>query len=229
MDKQNRQNRFQITRYVLILGVCLLAATVPFFNAGPKANSGEVVHEIEPPDPLALNHEALTKAFLFLPESTVKQKKKISINNKALSRLRGKEAEQLLHPMIHEVASQYDVDPSLIKAIIWAESSFNPSAVSKRGAVGLMQLMPATARSLGMKNIRDPESNIYCGVRYFKQLMVQFNGDPKLALAAYNAGSDKVVQYNGIPPFEDTRYYIKKVFRYYHRYKGRELQKKDRF
>lgn len=207
-------------RYVLMSGACLLVATVPFFNLGPSVNPGDMAHEPELPNPLALGQDVLKEALLVLPATTAKQKEKASIDNSALASLRGKAAEKLLHPVIHEVAGQYDVDPSLIKAIIWAESSFNPSAVSKRGAVGLMQLMPATARSLGIKDIRDPESNIDCGVRYFKQLMVQFNGDARLALAAYNAGSNRVLQYNGVPPFQATRHYIKNVFKYYDRYKG---------
>ena len=133
--------------------------------------------------------------------------------------VRGKAAEEIYHPVIMEAANQHNIDPALIKAIIWAESSFNPSAVSNKGALGLMQLMPSTARSLGIKNPLDPESNIDAGVRYFKQLMVTFNGDAKLALAAYNAGSPRVLQYNGVPPFEATQYYIKKVFRLYEGYK----------
>jgi soluble lytic murein transglycosylase-like protein len=208
-------------RYVLISSACLLVAAMPLLHLGHPANLGDMPREPQPPDPLALENEALEKALLSMPDTLAKEKEKVSINHAALASLKGKEAEQILHPVIHEVASQYDVDPSLIKAIIWAESSFNPKAVSKRGAMGLMQLMPATARSLGLgiKDIKDPQSNIDCGVRYFKQLMVQFDGDARLALAAYNAGSHKVVQYKGVPPYEATRYYIKKVFRYYNQYK----------
>ena len=132
---------------------------------------------------------------------------------------RGKAAEEILHPIITEVATEHEIDPDLIKAIIWAESSFNPNAISNKGAQGLMQLMPATARSLGVEDSMNPESNIDGGVRYFKQLMVQFDGDEKLALAAYNAGSRKVREYNGIPPFESTQFYVKKVFEYYQEFK----------
>ena len=83
-----------------------------------------------------------------------------------------------------------------------------------------MQLMPATAKALGVKDIFNPEHNIHGGVKYFRQLLDRFNGDTRLALAAYNAGSRKVRQYHGIPPFETTRYYIKRVFSYYNRYKA---------
>ena len=136
-----------------------------------------------------------------------------------LASVRGKEAERLFQPLIISVANTHKVDPALINSIIWAESSFNPRAISKKGAVGLMQLMPSTAESLGIEDSLNPESNINGGVRYFKKLLKKFNGDHELALAAYNAGSRKVLEYNGVPPFEATRYYIEKVFMYYEGYK----------
>jgi hypothetical protein len=132
--------------------------------------------------------------------------------------LSGKMTERLLDPIIHEAASRYEVDPNLVKAIIMAESSYNPKAVSKKGAKGLMQLMPKTAKALGVKDSFNPEHNINGGVKYFRQLLNQFNGDVKLALAAYNAGSRKVKKYNGIPPFKTTRYYVKKVIEYHRLY-----------
>jgi len=100
------------------------------------------------------------------------------------------------------------------------ESSNNPRAVSGKGARGLMQLMPATAKALGVEDSFNPEHNIYGGVRYFRQLLDKFDGDTKVALAAYNAGSRKVRQYQGIPPFKATHYYINKVLSYYNRYKA---------
>ena len=127
--------------------------------------------------------------------------------------------DERFNPIIREVADHHDMDPALIKAIIMAESGHNPRAVSKRGAKGLMQLMPITAKSLGVEDVFDPEHNIKAGVVYFKKLLNQFDGDVKLALAAYNAGSRKVRKYKGIPPFRATRIYIRKVFRYYEEYK----------
>ncbi|MCD6224380.1 MAG: lytic transglycosylase domain-containing protein, partial [Deltaproteobacteria bacterium] len=99
------------------------------------------------------------------------------------------------------------------------ESGYNPKALSKKGARGLMQLMPRTAKWLGVVDSFNPEHNINGGVRYLKQLLKQFDGDVELALAAYNAGSRNVRQYNGVPPFKATKFYITKVFKYYDIYK----------
>jgi hypothetical protein len=116
---------------------------------------------------------------------------------------------------IMQAAQTYQVDPTLIRAIIMAESSYNPKAVSHRGAQGLMQLMPTTAKWLGIEDSFDPAMNIDGGVRYFRSLLDRFDGDVKLALAAYNAGSRYVRKYGGVPPFKATRIYIKKVLRYH--------------
>jgi len=124
--------------------------------------------------------------------------------------------------IIRDVGRRHDVEPAMIKAIIMAESSYNPRAVSHRGAAGLMQLMPATAESMGVKDRFDPAHNIDGGVRYFKKMLLRFDGDTRLALAAYNAGARKVRQHNGIPPYKTTRSYIAKVFQYYERYKDLE-------
>ena len=118
------------------------------------------------------------------------------------------------HGHILRASQEYEVDIALIRAIIMAESSNNPRAVSHRGAKGLMQLMPITAKSLGVEDAFDPAGNIDGGVRYFRQLLDRFNGDVKLALAAYNAGSRYVRKYGGVPPFKATRLYIKKVLKY---------------
>jgi soluble lytic murein transglycosylase-like protein len=130
-----------------------------------------------------------------------------------------KKKDELFHLIIDEVAYHHEVDPALVKAIIMAESSYDPKAISKKGAKGLMQLMPLTAESFGVEDAFDPTNNIRAGVAYFRKLLNQFNGDERLALAAYNAGSKKVRQYKGVPPFEATQLYIKKVFAYYETYK----------
>jgi len=116
------------------------------------------------------------------------------------------------HAIIEQAGRRHGVEAALIQAIIMAESSYNPRAVSNRGAAGLMQLMPATADSLGVKDRFDPEHNINGGVRYFKLQLERFDGDTRLALAAYNAGARKVRQYNGIPPFKATRSFLPGFF-----------------
>jgi hypothetical protein len=128
--------------------------------------------------------------------------------------------EGLFHPIILEAADRYEVDLALIKAIIMVESNYNPNAISRSGARGLMQLMPRTAEALGVGDSFNPKHNINAGVRYFRKLLDQFDGNVKLALAAYNAGSRKVKKYNGIPPFKATHRYIKRVFEYHQYYKN---------
>jgi len=132
----------------------------------------------------------------------------------------------LYRPIIRRVAARYAVDPALVQAIIMAESAYDPRAVSRRGALGLMQLMPATAESLGVTDSFDPEHNIAAGVRYFRHLMDRCDGDATLALAAYNAGLRKVRLHRGVPPIKATRRYVRKVMAYYQCYRrlgqGRE-------
>ena len=132
---------------------------------------------------------------------------------------RFKERERLFHRIITKVSKRYQVDPALVKAIILAESEYNPHAISRKGAKGLMQLMPGTARVLGVEDIFDPEHNIKGGVRHIKGLLKMFEGDVRLAIAAYNAGSIRVRRYKGIPPFKATIRYVRNVSRYYEIYK----------
>jgi soluble lytic murein transglycosylase-like protein len=116
---------------------------------------------------------------------------------------------------IHEAAGRYDVDADLIQAIIMVESQFNPGAKSKKGAKGLMQLMPVTADALDVANIYNPEENVNAGVRHFRWLLDRFDGDLRRALAAYNAGVQNVLRYNGVPPYPETQAYVSKVLEYY--------------
>ena len=118
------------------------------------------------------------------------------------------------HQHIIKASQAYQVEVALIKAVIMAESGYNPNAVSRRGAQGLMQLMPSTAKWLGVNNAFDPALNIDAGVRYLRRLLDRFDGDVQLALAAYNAGSRYVRKYGGVPPFKATHIYIKKVMKY---------------
>ncbi|TGL41545.1 lytic transglycosylase domain-containing protein [Leptospira perdikensis] len=115
---------------------------------------------------------------------------------------------------IESIAKSQGMDPNLVKAMVKAESNFKPKAVSPKGAMGLMQLMPETAESLGVSDPFDPEDNIGGGVKFLKGLMKEFK-DPEKAIAAYNAGPGAVKRYKGIPPYEETQKYVNKVKRYY--------------
>lgn len=117
--------------------------------------------------------------------------------------------------MIAGTASRHQVDPKLVRAIVRVESNFNPYAVSPRGARGLMQLIPATARRFGVSNVFDPGANLDGGVRYLKYLMNLYGGDVKLSLAAYNAGENAVADHNGIPPYRETQDYLRKISEIY--------------
>jgi soluble lytic murein transglycosylase len=116
---------------------------------------------------------------------------------------------------VNVAAKEANLDPRLVRAIIYVESAENPKAVSSKGAMGLMQLMPATAKSLGVKEPFHPNQNVKGGVRYFSKLMDKFDGNVRLALAAYNAGPGAVEKYGGIPPYPETRDYVRKVMEVY--------------
>jgi len=117
--------------------------------------------------------------------------------------------------LIAQLSRKYGVDFHLVKAIIRAESGFNPYAISRKGARGLMQLMPETAQRMNVSNIFDPKDNIEGGIRYLKYLFSLFNNDLRLSLAAYNAGENIVAQVKGIPPYRETVDYVKKVLAFY--------------
>tara|TARA_R110000782_G_scaffold15189_5_gene44572 strand:+ start:5275 stop:5883 length:609 start_codon:yes stop_codon:yes gene_type:complete len=124
-------------------------------------------------------------------------------------------------PTIRSVAKIYKLPHTLVHAVITAESSYNPNAISRAGAVGLMQLMPETAKQYGVSNRRDPKQNIYGGSRYLRYLLKLFKNDLSLALAAYNAGEGTVKRYgNKIPPYKETRNYVNKVIKYYKKYRS---------
>jgi soluble lytic murein transglycosylase-like protein len=122
--------------------------------------------------------------------------------------------------IIKQASSRFRLDPSLIKAVIKAESDFDHQATSHKGAQGLMQLMPDTAVEMEVGDPYNPEENIFGGARYLSQLLQRFKNDMRLALAAYNAGPEKVEAYNGVPPYSETRTFIKRVLNFYEQYRS---------
>jgi hypothetical protein len=183
---------------VLILLVLSLTFTVAYADTYKYVDEGGVITLSDMPPPSS------AREMISHVEKT-----------RVTKRTRADYSEHYYNYLIRNKAYKYNVDPSLIEAIISVESNFNSRAVSSKGAMGLMQLMPSTAKAMGVYNPFDPEDNIEAGVRYLKYLLKRFNGDLRLALAAYNAGPTLVNQYGTVPPFKETVQYLKKIFSLY--------------
>lgn len=133
----------------------------------------------------------------------------------------GKKVEnEEINNLIEEYAAKNNLDKDFVKSVVRHESGFNVNATSKCGAMGLMQLMPATAQGLGVTNAYDAEQNIAGGTKYLKGLMDRFDNNKELALAAYNAGPNAVKKYGGVPPYKETQNYVKNIMKTYNDYKG---------
>src|SRR6202162_3970930 len=128
-------------------------------------------------------------------------------------------SSQSVNEVVNTVSGRHHLDPDLINSVIHAESGFNPRAVSRKGARGLMQLMPQTATKLGVSNSFDPQANVEGGTRYLSELLQRYNFDVIKALAAYNAGPQRVEQYRGVPPYYETRAYVARIVRDFNRKK----------
>ena len=155
------------------------------------------------------------------PLSDSKISKKESINLKSKIDLKSQKVN--VDEIIDTFSEKYDIDRDFIKAIINKESGFNVNATSKKGAMGLMQLMPTTAKSLGVEDAYNPWENVEGGVKYLKKLLNTYNDDKKMALAAYNAGPTAVKRYGGIPPYKETQNYVNSIMDTYNKIKGVEL------
>lgn len=148
---------------------------------------------------------------------------KMGENKGTVEKTTFKNSREDIENLINKYAQKNNLDPDFIKAVVKQESGFNPDAKSKCGAMGLMQLMPQTAKGLGVIDAFDPEQNIDGGTRYLKSMMNRFNNDPKLALAAYNAGPAAVQKYGDIPPYRETQNYVKNILSSYEAMKGGKI------
>lgn len=194
-------------KYITALFFCLLFLTTPS-SAGIYRYEDEngVIHFTNCPiDP---------KYKLYIREN----KEDVGGENPPLIPISAKDLNHY-DSLIAEFSQKYQVDFALIKAMIQVESGFNQYAISKKGAKGLMQLMPETALRLNISNIFSPRENIEGGVRYFKYLLFLFNNDLRLSLAAYNAGENLISELRSIPPYRETVDYVRKVLNYYQYYK----------
>jgi len=129
----------------------------------------------------------------------------------SISEFRPVPPDEAYEDLIQEAAGTYDLDPALIRAVMQTESSFNPTVVSRVGAQGLMQLMPALAEEMGVRDSFDPRENIMGGARYLRELLDRFRGNVRLALASYNAGPTAVAKYGRVPPYRETQRYVKQI------------------
>lgn len=142
----------------------------------------------------------------------------VSFSNSVSNSVSGRSAVDL-NQVVNSASAAYHLDPDLVNSVIHAESGFNSHAVSPKGARGLMQLMPSTASTLGVNDAFDPQDNVSGGSRYLRELLERYNFDLVKALAAYNAGPERVEQYNGVPPFHETRAYVARIVHEYNRKK----------
>ncbi len=163
------------------------------------------------PSDIFQQRSRITQLELLQKTMTAPKNPTVAANQSVKAYSSAKPATRPFSEIIREASLKYGIDEQVISAVIQQESSFNPQAVSSCGAMGLMQLMPATAESLGVTDPYNAEQNIMAGTKYLKQQMDEFGGNLSLGLAAYNAGSGAVHKYGGIPPYKETQDYVKKI------------------
>lgn len=194
-------------RKIVTIIICLLGTSSLSVN---MASAGDKVYQYTDSDGRAIfsdrkKHDAKLVKMRYYGRPTAKVSCVGDDSSKMDARI------SAYQPFVNKYSKQYKLDPKLVMAVIRTESCYDRKAVSRVGARGLMQLMPATAIALGVKDSFDAEQNIKGGTKYLRQMLDQFDQDQSLALAAYNAGPGAVNKYNGIPPFDETQNYVKKI------------------
>ena len=201
-------------RFILVCITLLLCALTT-----PRCVIADIYRYVDEDDIVHFTDAPTDKRFkIFMRD--LKKDRELRTRLKYASSANPAEYEQL----IKSCSEKYGVNQSLVKAVIQAESGFDPNAVSSKGASGLMQLMPATAKSLKVADRFDPKDNVDGGVKYLRFLLDTFRGDVTLAVAAYNAGLNKVAKYGGIPPYNETRTYVSRVLSYMKSYQESGIQ-----
>jgi len=190
-------------RSCLNLAAGLLVVAGPLL---PSANNSEAAYRLT----TVVRADPRSGRLVRAPQVCARQVPSVAVPARVVAPVKPGGA-RTLDSHIEEIAGRYDLDPLLVRAVIEVESNYNPAAVSPKGARGLMQLMPHTARRLGVRDSFDPLENIEGGVRYLKYLLALFGGDKRLALAAYNAGEGAVMLYGGVPPYRETAEYVYRV------------------
>lgn len=196
------------TSYHSRFTLCLLAALLCAL-AAPRPAVADIYRYVDDDGIVHFTDAPTDKRFTVFMRD-IRKDKELRTKLKYASSVNPAEYEQL----IKTCSDKYGVNPCLVKAVIHAESGYNPNAVSSKGAGGLMQLMPATAKSLKVADRFNPKDNVEGGVKYLRFLLDTFRGDVSLAVAAYNAGLTKVAKYGGIPPYNETRTYVTRVLSY---------------
>src|SRR6476660_6376151 len=196
----------QMTRYQM---VTVRAAVVASALLSPAGLQAEIYQYVSPNGTISLTNVPSDARY-----------RKIEVES---ARFHSILSERELEPLIKRHSSQQQLHPALIRAVIKAESNFDPRAVSRAGAIGLMQLMPQTAVRLDVRDMFDPDENVGGGTKYLRQLLDRFHGNLPLALAAYNPGENIVDRYQSLPPIDETRQYVRKVLRYYRTFLARDL------
>lgn len=211
-----------MTRAIGTVLVCILTATAWFCAAPADAGDGKIyVYAAANGSRLITDHPRVEAGYRL-----IKIYSESNLWNQTTSTPPAplKPRASVYDGLIKRTARRVRLDPLLIKSVMHAESDFDPAAVSTRGARGLMQLMPDTARRYGVSHVFDPRENVLAGARYLSDLLDRFDGRLELALAGYNAGENAVSQTGGIPPYDETRRYVRKVMHLYREYRNDECR-----